>query len=271
MPKVRANGLSLHYITVGCGPDVVMVHGLLGNLAVWHLYLAPILQREFRITTYDLRGHGYSEAPPAHYTAADMAEDLRLLLQELGIDRPMLVGHGFGADICMYFSLLYPERVPKLVALDPGLTALAHIQGDRRWIGWRAWIARMEELGLQPTSARGLPGNRASWLHLIRHTTLMKDCEDAGALTTAALRTIRTPTLLVNGSDSQWIGSYEYLRHTLSNVKPILLPGGAHFGPLEQPEVLSNQMLDFLRNEAIVRSIRGTPDEYTQGPFRPPR
>ena len=40
MPKIKANGVNLHFITVGMGPDVVMLHGFLGNLAVWHLYMA---------------------------------------------------------------------------------------------------------------------------------------------------------------------------------------------------------------------------------------
>ena len=109
MPKIKANGVNLHYITVGIGPDIVLLHGFLGNLAVWHLYMAPILRREYRVTTYDLRGHGYSDVTPTGYTAADMAEDLRCFLDEMGIERPILVGHSFGADIAMYFSLLYPD------------------------------------------------------------------------------------------------------------------------------------------------------------------
>src|ERR1017187_5411991 len=55
VPKVKASGIDLHYITVGAGPDIVMLHGFLGNLAVWHLYMAPILRRDHRVTTYDLR------------------------------------------------------------------------------------------------------------------------------------------------------------------------------------------------------------------------
>jgi pimeloyl-ACP methyl ester carboxylesterase len=145
MPKIKANGVNLHYITVGTGPDIVMLHGFLGNLAVWHLYMAPILRREHRVTTYDLRGHGYSDVTPNHYTAADMVEDLRCLLDALSIEKPILVGHSFGADIAMYFSLLYPERVPKLVALEPGLAALVHLRQDKDWIGWAAWVAKLEE------------------------------------------------------------------------------------------------------------------------------
>src|SRR5450631_3649941 len=148
MPKITANGVNLHYITVGAGPDIVMLHGFLGNLAVWHLYMAPILRREYRVTTYDLRGHGYSDVTDTGYTAADMAEDLRCFLDEMGIEQPILVGHSFGADIAMYFSLLYPERVPKLLALEPGLAGFVPLRKEKDWIGWAGWGAKPEEAGI---------------------------------------------------------------------------------------------------------------------------
>ena len=102
MPKVvLGNGVKIHYQQIGEGPDVVMIHGLTGNLAVWHLQIIPQLMDRFRITTYDLRGHGYSEVTPAGYTGDDMAEDLRNLLDALDIERPALVGHSYGADISL--------------------------------------------------------------------------------------------------------------------------------------------------------------------------
>ena len=128
----------------------------------------------------------------------------------MGIERPILVGHSFGADIAMYFSLLYPERVPKLLALEPGLAALVHLRQDKDWIGWSAWVAKLEEVGIHVPEdkrtdaefllqlsletpkfygpARGLPRNREPLLHLIRNTTLMKDYEEVGAMTLDAVK-----------------------------------------------------------------------------------
>jgi len=275
MPKIKANGVNLHYITVGAGPDIVMLHGFLGNLAVWHLYMTPILRRDYRVTTYDLRGHGYSDVTPNHYTAADMVEDLRCFLDALGIEKSILVGHSFAADIAMYFSLCHPEHVPKLVALEPGLAALVHLRQDKNWIGWAAWVAKLEEVGIHVPEdrrtdaeyllqlsletpkfygpARGLPRNREPLLHLIRNTTLLKDYEVVGALTLEAVRTIETPTLLVYGRDSHFISSYEYLHRALPNCKPVLLPGGEHFGPLEQPELLTEHIQRFLRAPSLAQ------------------
>ena len=51
-------GVRMHYQQVGEGPDLVMVHGITGNLAVWHLHIVPELADHFRMLTYDLRGHG---------------------------------------------------------------------------------------------------------------------------------------------------------------------------------------------------------------------
>ena len=58
------NGVRIHYQQIGEGPDLVMVHGLTGNLAVWHLQIVPELSEHFRVLTYDLRGHGHSDTPP---------------------------------------------------------------------------------------------------------------------------------------------------------------------------------------------------------------
>jgi pimeloyl-ACP methyl ester carboxylesterase len=270
MPKINVNGVNLHYITVGSGPDVVMLHGFLGNLALWHLYTVPLLRPEFRVTTYDLRGHGYSEVTPTGYTAANMAVDLRCLLDALGIQRAHLVGHSYGADVCMYFAMLHPERVLKVTAMEPGLAALVHQRKKQDWIGWSAWVEKLEEAGLHvpedkradaeyllqlsletpkfygPT--RGLPRNRAPLLKLLKTTTLLQDYEDVGELTLEAVKRIRTRTLLIYGRQSHFLSSYNYIHQALPNCESVLLPGGEHFGPLEQPELLTQHLLQFLRS-----------------------
>ena len=71
MPMIEANGVNFHYLQAGSGPPLVMLHGLSGNLAVWHLGMVPLLQDSFRITTYDLRGHGKSSVPPSGYSTRD--------------------------------------------------------------------------------------------------------------------------------------------------------------------------------------------------------
>ena len=278
MPKVDVNGITLHHITVGSGPNLFMLHGFLGNLAVWHLNMAPRLRRHFRITTYDLRGHGYSQVTPSGYTALDMAHDLRGLMDTLGIEKTSLVGHSYGADVCLYFCLLYPERVDKLIALEPGLAALVHQRKDKSWQGWNLWAEKLAEVGIEvdPSRrndleylldlslstpkfygpARGLPRNREPLLKLLRETTIINDYEFVGDLTLEAVRTIETPTLLVYGDQSHFLSTFEVLRELLPNCSPVLLPGGEHFGPLEQPELLTEHIMNFLLPAADASGVQ---------------
>ena len=276
MPKIQVGDIKIHYVMQGKGPNVVMVHGFLGNLAVWHLQIVPELQQQFRVTTYDLRGHGFSEVTPDGYTADDMAEDLKKLLDRLGIERPHLVGHSFGADVCLYFCHRHPDRVAKLVALEPGLPALVDRRKAADWEGWDYWVAKLKEVGLEVPPekrtdleyllklsletpkfygpARGLPRKREPLLRLINKTTLLRDYEIVGSLTLDAINRVWTPTLLVYGEKSHFLGSFEYLRHTLPNCTPVLLPGGEHFGPLEQPDLLVKHISDFLDDGRPSRS-----------------
>ena len=65
---------------------------------------------------------------------------------------------------------------------------------------------------------------------------------------------IQKPTLLVYGRNSHFISSYEYLHKALPNCKSVLLPGGEHFGPLEQPELLTEHVQKFLCAPCVSRT-----------------
>ena len=103
MPFCHANGLRFHYQQAGEGPDVVLVHGVTGDLSIWFLCKAiQTLSARYRVTAYDLRGHGYSDVPPDRYTSADHAADLFALMDALGIARATVIGHSFGGAIAMH-------------------------------------------------------------------------------------------------------------------------------------------------------------------------
>ena len=127
MPKLNANGLNFHYQQAGAGPDVVLIHGVTGDLSIWFLCEAMgVLARSFRVTAFDLRGHGYSDVPRDGYTSADQAGDVLAIMDALEIDRAMLVGHSFGAVIAMHAAVLYPgpdRRARPLRPVLPGPAA----------------------------------------------------------------------------------------------------------------------------------------------------
>lgn len=271
MPKIRlASGLAVHYVQVGQGPDLVMLHGLTGNLAMWHLRVVPLLRPFFRILTYDLRGHGYSDCPPTGYTTVDMAKDLTELLDVLAIPQASLVGHSYGADVALSFAILDPQRVAKLVAAEPALPAVIQLHKDHEWAAWEMLSQALAEFGfsvppdkqhdvdymlhlaMQMPKLLGLTKGRArrpQQLLRLLQTSVIRDCTMPGVLDCVNITRIEVPVLLVYGVDSVFLKTYEFLRHTLPNVQEVLLPASAwgHLGPIEHPDIFAAAVREFVQ------------------------
>ncbi|HUQ69546.1 MAG TPA: alpha/beta hydrolase [Planctomycetaceae bacterium] len=271
MPTIDANGVTFHYLQAGQGPDLFLLHGLSGNLATWHLRIVPLLQEHFRVTTYDLRGHGRSSMPPSGYTTGDMAGDLNALMDALGIARAAFVGHSFGADIVLHFALLHPNRASRLALIEPGIPALVHDRKLGQWEGWEFWARDLERMTGEPVPRerwsdvaymvrrsveipivygplKGLPRRKDRILKLLDTTTMIADYETVGELTLQNLATIQHPKLLIYDGGSAWLSSFRVLRDLLVNCTPIVLPGAEmrHFAPLEAPELLVEHLVRFL-------------------------
>lgn len=110
-------GLRLHVREWGRpdGPPILLIHGWSQNHLCWAKQYESALADEFRLVAYDLRGHGMSEAPhePEHYTEGRRwADDVSAIIDELALDRPVLVGWSYGAFvICDYIRAHGQERV----------------------------------------------------------------------------------------------------------------------------------------------------------------
>jgi len=103
----------------GQGPAVLCVHGITANCRCWD-NMARALSPDYRVLAMDLRGRGYSDKPPTGYSLSYHCEDIRCLLDDLELDKVVLMGHSLGAFITLAFSAAYPERVERLVLVDGG-------------------------------------------------------------------------------------------------------------------------------------------------------
>lgn len=281
MPKAQLdNGIRLHYQQVGVGPDVVMVHGITGNLAVWHLHIVPALADRFRLLTYDLRGHGHSDVPSSGYSPDDMASDLLGLLDLLDIERPVVIGHSYGADVALYLAARHPSRVSQVIAIESALPALEESRRPEGWVGWAYWCSVLERAGhtvppehrsdlrylIRATAdlpkqwgpLKGLPRNPRPFLRLLDETTLPEDYRRIGTLTLESIPLIETPVVLMYAERSAFLDTFEYLREHLPNAQPVLLPRTewGHFGPLEQPQVVAREIAARLRAAETPEMVR---------------
>src|SRR2546426_5943865 len=117
---VTAGDVKLHYVQWGeQGPPIIFLHGLTANAFCFQAF-ADDLARDHRVFAYDLRGRGDSDKPESGYNVPIHATDLAELIDELGLDRPVIVGHSLGALIALYFAKQYPEYLSKLVLIDAG-------------------------------------------------------------------------------------------------------------------------------------------------------
>jgi pimeloyl-ACP methyl ester carboxylesterase len=126
MPSFAHDSITIAYLDEGAGEPIVLVHGFASSKETnWANpgWVATLTGAGRRVIALDNRGHGQSSKlyDPAAYHSALMAEDVRALIDHLGIARADLMGYSMGARIAAYVTLSHPERVRSLVLGGLGL------------------------------------------------------------------------------------------------------------------------------------------------------
>ena len=112
-------GARLHYIDVGSGPAIVMVHGLGGQLRNFSYALVDLLKDDYRVIVVDRPGSGYSTATGAMPGIIAQGAIIADFIQKLGLDRPLLVGHSLGGALSLAVGLDHPHLVRALALIAP--------------------------------------------------------------------------------------------------------------------------------------------------------
>ena len=113
-----ADGIAIHFDAEGGGtPALVFVHGWSCDRGYWDAQFAPFAERH-RVVRVDLAGHGESGSGRREWTMAAFGGDVACVLEQLGVDEAILVGHSMGGDVIVETALQVPERVSGLVWVD---------------------------------------------------------------------------------------------------------------------------------------------------------
>jgi pimeloyl-ACP methyl ester carboxylesterase len=117
---VEIDGVRLHYVKQGSGSPVVLIHGLAGNLRNFTGTIAADLAKTHTVIAIDRPGSGYSAPlPGGNASVQEQAAFIQRALQQLGIERPILVGHSLGGAVSLAYALQYPAETKALVLVAP--------------------------------------------------------------------------------------------------------------------------------------------------------
>ena len=120
MLKAKGDSIKIQLaVWEGKGKQILCIHGLTANSRFWDC-LASALSPHHRVIAMDLRGRGLSDKPPTGYSIEHHCKDVLALMNDQGLERPVLMGHSLGAFISLVFAAKYPQRVDRLILVDGG-------------------------------------------------------------------------------------------------------------------------------------------------------
>ena len=119
----EVNGLHLYYETYGAGRPLILLHGGLGSGEMFGPVL-PVLAERHLVIAPDLQGHGRTADIDRPIDVRLMADDIAVLIEHLGLDRPDFAGYSLGGGVALLTAIKYPAMIRRLVA------ASAHIRRD---------------------------------------------------------------------------------------------------------------------------------------------
>src|SRR5262245_29277912 len=154
MPTERINGFDMYYEVAGQGTPLLFVHGGLGGgrgSALFRQHHMPVLAQYVHVIAFDRRAAGLSETPTTGYSFDRFVADMVALLDHLGHERAVLMGHSAGGPQVLQCALTHPARVLALILsstatqtvnVPPALTSLVTFLGTDGLMHLQQMLAR---------------------------------------------------------------------------------------------------------------------------------
>lgn len=211
------------------GRSWVLTHGLASNARLWDGPARRLAARGHQVVSVDQRGHGRSSKPDDGYDVANCADDLALLIAELGLDRPGVAGQSWGGNVVLELGHRHPSIVSMVACVDGGFIDLqatfpvweecAESLAPPRLAGtpldtMRGWIDRSAadwpaegRAGTMANFEVRADGTIAPWLTFERHLTVLRGLWEHSP--SAVYPHVKAPTLLVpaDTGDVNWTSS----------------------------------------------------------------
>lgn len=267
MARAAVNGVELHYEVTGEGFPVVFSHEFAGDYRSWDPQVNAFA-RLYQCITYNHRGFPPSSVPedPEAYSQDLLIEDLRALLQHLGIAPAHVVGLSMGGNVALNFALRYPEMCRGVVVagcgggsthherferdidqvvellMTKGMGAFAEVysvgasrlpfrrKDPKGWAEFREQLAEHSALGSALTM-QGVQRRRPGIFALKEH-----------------LNRLAVPTLvLIGDEDEPCVDPGVFMKREIPSAGLVVIPQSGHTVNLEEPDLFNRAVLDFFR------------------------
>jgi 3-oxoadipate enol-lactonase len=244
-----------HVGGTGTGPGIVLINGWTASGLVWPHGMVAALEREHRVVRIDNRGSGWSRHAPRPYTIADLAGDARRVIDDLGLDRPTVVGLSMGGMIAQELALRWPERVGHLVLLGtrppspedtppPARVTATLLSSPPKGVPLRRFLrdgwATVTGPGFMQEHREMIDEMAASIARRPTPRFAVLDQARAIAAWSGAhrLRRMAVPTTIVHGSEDPLIPVRNGMRlaQLVPGARYVELPGVGHLVPYEAPD-----------------------------------
>jgi pimeloyl-ACP methyl ester carboxylesterase len=268
MPNLRANGISLYYEETGAGPPLVFVHEFAGDHRSWHPQIR-FFSRRYRTIAFNARGYPPSDVPKdvAAYSQDQAADDIRGVLDALGIARAHVCGLSMGGFATLHFGLRHPDRALSLVVGGAGYGS-ASGERDKFRQDSETTARRLETEGMNavadfyakgPTRVQFMDKDPLGWREF--DAWLREGSATGHALTLRGvqmtrpsifdlgprLRALEVPTLVITGDeDDPCLEAGIFMKRMMPSAGLAVLPKSGHTINLEEPEMFNRAVLDFL-------------------------
>jgi len=260
MPYLEHKGLSLYYEETGSGSVILLGHSFFCSGEMWRHQL-PALAEAHRVVNVDYRGHGRSSPVREDFDLYDLVDDSLALLDHLGIEQAIWAGLSIGGMTAMRAALTTPERVRALILLDTDAGAERswtqfkyHPMGaGTRLVGLRPFLPAVVKGMFGPTTCREKPDLVEEWkarfaaadTESIRHYLHLLMRRDS---VVSRLGEIEVPSLIVVGAEDRALppSISKRIHAGLPDSTLVEIPHAGHLCTLEQPEVVTAAMLEFL-------------------------
>jgi pimeloyl-ACP methyl ester carboxylesterase len=255
----------VHYEVFGRGRPVLFLHGWLGSWRYWFPTMEYVAQ-SFRTYSFDFWGFGDSRWQRTPESIQSYSDQIIRFLDELGIDRVLLVGHSMGGMVALKTAINHPDRISRVAAVG------APIVGDSL-----SWLLKLTDRPIAADAFARVPWFRRRMFRMFLGEThdpavheILDDSVKSSSTTLrravgSMLRTdlrpelfrLTVPTLIVHGGRDDIVHPNQaYLFDEVPSVEVVVMPESRHFPFLDESELFNEILLRFLKQDVSHSSPR---------------